>query len=135
VPVVDASVVLKWFVDEPDSGPALALRDAHIAGTSPIVAPDLLICEVANALLHNPRFTEHDIERALSTLYDLQLELVVPTVEVVQAVVRLASRHKLTFYDALYVGLAQELGMELITADRHLHHRVSHLPFIRLLHA
>lgn len=55
MPVVDASVALKWFVDEPDSAPALALRNAHIAGQSPLVAPDLLIYEVANALLHNSR--------------------------------------------------------------------------------
>jgi len=135
VPVVDASVALKWFVDEPDSALALSVRDAHIAGQSPIVVPDLLIYEVANALIHNSRFPEHDIQRALDTLYGLQLELVMPTAELAQAAVRLASRHGLTFYDALYIGLAQELDLELITADRRLQHRVSHLPFVRLLHA
>jgi predicted nucleic acid-binding protein len=133
VPVVDASVVLKRFVDEPDSALALAVRGAHIAGESPIVAPDLLIYEVGNALLHNSRFPEHDIERALSSLYDLQLELVMPTAELAQVVVRLATRYELTFYDALYRGLAQELDMELITADRRLYHRVSPLAVVRLL--
>lgn len=133
MPVVDASVALKWFVDEPDSALARTLRDAHIAGDAPIVAPDLLIYEVANALLHNPRFPEHDIQRALDTLYDLQLELVMPTAELAHVVVRLATRYELTFYDALYVGLAQELGMELITADRRLSHRVSPLAVVRLL--
>ena len=121
-------------MDEPDSALARALRDAHIVGQAPIVAPDLLICEVANALLHNPRFPERDIEQALLTLYDLQLELVMPSAELTQTVVRLASRYKLTFYDALYVGLAQELGMELVTADRRLHHRVSSLVFVQWLH-
>jgi len=135
VPVVDASVALKWFVEEPDSAQARAVRDAHIIGHAPIVAPDLLICEVANALLHNPRFPERDIEQALFTLYDLQLELLMSSAELTQAVVRLAARYKLTFYDALYVGLAQELDLELITADRRLQRAVGHLPFIRLLHA
>ena len=133
MPIVDASVALKWFVGEPDSAQALALRDAHITGTAPLVAPDLLVYEVANALLHNPTLTEPDLERSLAILYDLQLDLVTPAAELAQVAVRLARRYKLTFYDALYVGLAQELDMELITADRRLQHCVSHLPFVRLL--
>lgn len=133
MPVVDASVALKWFVEEADSPLALELRDAHIAGQVPIVVPDLLVYEIANALLHHPRLLESDIERAVASLYDLQLELVMPTAELAQTVLRLAARYDLTFYDALYVGLAQELGMELITADRRLHHRVSSLTVVRLL--
>jgi len=43
VPVVDASVALKWFVGEADSPQALALRYAHIAGDAPLAAPDLLV--------------------------------------------------------------------------------------------
>ena len=110
-----------------------ALRESHLTGDAPLVAPDLLICELANALLHNARFSEQDIERALATLYDLQLDLVTPTAELTQAVIRLAKRFGLTFYDALYVGLAQELGMELITADRRLSHRLGPLSLVRLL--
>lgn len=135
MPVVDASVALKWFVDEPDSSSAIALRDAHLHGEARLVAPDLIIAEVANVLLRNARFTSHEIERILATLYDLQLELVAPTLELTHTVIRLATHYRLTFYDALYVGLAQELGMDLITADRRLHHRVSHLPFVCLLQA
>ncbi|MBI3615779.1 MAG: type II toxin-antitoxin system VapC family toxin [Candidatus Omnitrophica bacterium] len=89
--------------------------------------------QYTNALLHNPRFTEGEISQATHTLYGLQLELVVPTDELVHSTIRLASRYRLTFYDALYVGTAQELGMELITADQHLHRRAGHLPFVRLL--
>ena len=135
MPVVDASVALKWFVDEPDSAHASALREAHLAGHSPLVAPDLLIYEVANALLHNSKFSEQEIERALATLYDLQLELVTPTAELAQTVIRVAGRFGLTFYDALYVGLAQELDMELITADRRLSRRLGPLSRVRLLDA
>jgi predicted nucleic acid-binding protein len=133
VPVVDASVALKWFAEEPDSSLAVGLRDAHLHEESPLASPDLLVYEVANVLLHNPRFTENEVGRAIHTLYDLQLELVVPTVALIHAAIRLAARHKLTFYDALYVVVAQELGMELITADHQLHRRLAHLSFVRLL--
>lgn len=135
MPVVDASVALKWFVDEPDSFLAVALRNSHVHRETHLVAPDLIVYEVANALLHNPRFTESETLRAVDTLYDLQLELIVPTAELVHTTIRLATRHELTFYDALYVEVARELRMELITADQRLHKHVSHLPFIRLLHS
>ena len=133
MPVVDASVALKWFVDEPDSPVAISLRDAHIYQRAPLAAPDLLIYEVANVLLHNSRFAEAEMSRAVRSLYDLQIELIVPTEELVHDAIRLAARYRLTFYDALYVGLAHQVGMDLITADRQLHQRVKHLPFVHLL--
>jgi predicted nucleic acid-binding protein len=52
VPVIDASVAIKWFVDEPDAPLAVTLRDAHIAGENALATPDLLVYEVANVLLH-----------------------------------------------------------------------------------
>jgi predicted nucleic acid-binding protein len=48
--VLDPSVVLKWFVNEADSGQALKLREEFYAGEREIVVPDLLLFEIANAL-------------------------------------------------------------------------------------
>jgi len=48
--VVDSSVLVKWFVPEPDSTLAIALRQAHIDGRIRIAVPDLALLEVANAL-------------------------------------------------------------------------------------
>ena len=42
--VVDASVAIKWFIDEPDSGEAVAVLQHSIS------APDLLAPECANIL-------------------------------------------------------------------------------------
>jgi predicted nucleic acid-binding protein len=42
--VVDASLAIKWFIDEPDSAEALAVL------RHPISAPDLLAPECANIL-------------------------------------------------------------------------------------
>lgn len=94
MPVVDASVALKWFVEEPDSPAAISIREAHVYKENHIVAP---------------------------------------TSELAQAAVRWAARHKLTFYDALYVAIAHELDTELITADRQLIRRTGAASFIRLL--
>jgi len=55
--ILDASVVLKWFVNEADSGQALKLREDFYAGKREIVVPDLLFFEIANALRYNPTFS------------------------------------------------------------------------------
>ncbi len=40
----------------------------------------------------------------------------------------LAHQHGCAFCDALYLALAQRLGIPFITADRRLHQRIGHLP-------
>ena len=37
--VLDSSVVLKWFVDEVDSGLAIHLRDEYVEGLREIIIP------------------------------------------------------------------------------------------------
>lgn len=124
MPVIDASVAIKWFVAEPDSPEAHGLLDAHGAGLITLVAPDLLIYEVANVLLHNPTFSAPDVQQSLERLYELELELIAPTVDVVMATAKLAAAHRLTFYDALYVQVAHHLDLSLYTADRKLLHKL-----------
>jgi predicted nucleic acid-binding protein len=68
VSVLDASVVLKWFVNEADSGQALRLRKEFYAGEREIVVPDLLLFEIANALRYNPTFSVDEIKEALDIL-------------------------------------------------------------------
>jgi predicted nucleic acid-binding protein len=83
VPVIDASVAVKWFVVEPDSPSAHQLLEAHAWGSTTLVAPDLIVYEVANVLLHLPTLTTGEAQRALERLYELELELITPSAEVV----------------------------------------------------
>jgi predicted nucleic acid-binding protein len=74
--VVDASVIVKWFLvhQEADRDRALALRNLHISGRSTIYIPRLALLEVLNAIRFNPKANEEDGETALETLHDLNLE-------------------------------------------------------------
>ncbi len=54
--VVDASVVVKWFVREEYTGEPLRLRDAYVDGLVDLLAPYLLPMEVLNALKYSGRF-------------------------------------------------------------------------------
>lgn len=54
--LLDASVILKWFLDEPDSDKAKIIKDNHVNGKFTIVIPDIAIYEIANALRYEPDY-------------------------------------------------------------------------------
>lgn len=117
--VIDASVLVKWFLheNEPDRERALALRDRHIAGQSTIIIPEFALLEVLNAIRFSPKGDEEDGETALEALHDLHLDIRPGDVNVLRKANAIAWAYKITIYDALYVGLAEQVGYPLITAD------------------
>ncbi len=121
ITVVDASVALKWFLQESDTEHAMRLRERHLTGEILLAAPDLLLYEVGNALRFKHDFTVTGIQEALTALLRLQLELIGPTERLLHHAVALARQSRLTYYDALYLAAASELEARLITADKRLH--------------
>ncbi len=125
--VVDASVAVKLFVQEPLRAQAQAVFD-RLADSEPLVlhVPDLFFGECANVLWKYVRRHGYDAETALRNLADLvALGLIVtPTSALVTAAFPLAVDEAITAYDALYVALADRLDCPLITADERLVDRV-----------
>ena len=135
IAVVDASVVLKWFLQETDSAEAMRLRERHLRGDLLLTAPDLLLYEVGNALRFKQDFTTTGIQEALSDLLHFQLELIVPTEHVLHHAVHLARLSKLTYYDCCYLAVAVDLGTRVITADQRLQLAAGKLAPVTLLNA
>lgn len=77
--VLDASVLIKWFSDEEYTDIALKLRDDFFKGNIELVVPDLLLYEVSNALRYNPNFDENDVVEAVDSLYDMGIDIIIPT--------------------------------------------------------
>jgi predicted nucleic acid-binding protein len=117
--VVDASVLVKWFLhhQEADRDRALALRDLHISGKSTIYIPRLALLEVLNAIRFSPKGDEEDGETALEALQDLNLEAKSADVNLLRKANAIAWAYKIAIYDALYVAMAEQVGHPLITAD------------------
>ena len=117
--VIDASVLVKWFLHEKeaDRDRALALRDLHISRRSTLFIPQLALLEVLNAVRFSPKADEEDEEMALETLEDLHLEIKANDVVLLRKANAISWGYKITIYDALYVGLAEQVGHPLITAD------------------
>lgn len=112
--VVDASVALKWVIDEEGSEAASLL-----AGES-LSSPSLLLAECANALWAKARrreITADEILERLSLLLSAPV-LLVPLEELVEDATRLAATLDHPVYDCLYLALAVRERTHLITADQ-----------------
>ncbi|MDA4123546.1 MAG: type II toxin-antitoxin system VapC family toxin [Thaumarchaeota archaeon] len=122
--VVDASVVVKWFVKEADSEDAVRLRDAHTDEELSLFAPDLLVYELANALRYRSGLGDGELEASVRALFDLDVALIAPTAASVSRAASLAREMDVTTYDSAYLALAQDIGSELVTCDKVFHDKV-----------
>jgi predicted nucleic acid-binding protein len=115
--VLDASVTVAWcFQDEQDARADAAFA-ALQSGASAVV-PSLWWFEIRNAALlgvRRNRITDGEMTAFLKRLAKMFIELAQLPEEL--AVLVLASRHRLTFYDAAYLELAQRENIALATLD------------------
>jgi len=114
--VVDASVVIKWVVGEPETVQALALRQHRLS------APDLLVPECANILWKKVRRNEMTGDEALfaARLLDRADIELVPARGLIEAATSLAVALDHPAYDCLYLCLSERSGRPLVTADTRL---------------
>jgi predicted nucleic acid-binding protein len=131
--ILDASVVVKWFSEEEYTDKALEIRERIRMGEEKVVVPDLLLYELANALKYNPNFDANDVSDALTSIFDMDMDIVTPIPETINSAVTLAFEYNITVYDAFYVALAKETELTFITADRRLCERVSNLDFVKFI--
>jgi|SRR5579862_1839779 len=112
--IVDASVALKWVIEEEGSEAASAL-----AGES-LSSPSLVLAECANALWAKALRREITGAEVLERLELLRAApvLLVPLEELVEEATRLALMLRHHVYDCLYLALAVREKTRLVTADR-----------------
>ncbi len=114
--VVDASVVVKWFMAEPDSDAALAL------GRHRLLAPELLDLECASVLWKAARRGElspNEAAERLDAIGEAAIERL-PDAVLLPGALRHALRLGHPVYDCLYIEAAAWTGLPLVTADRKL---------------
>jgi hypothetical protein len=120
--VVDASVAVKWFLNEPDSRQALGLFGQPYK----LVAPPLIRVEVLAAIAKRVRMGQISIEDAAgqmdrwrSTLLNRAV-FVVDSDEQYQEETALSLQERHSLYDCIYLVLAKKLCVPLVTADQRL---------------
>lgn len=117
--VVDASVVVKWVSMEADSDQALFLmRNRRL------LAPDLLVAEIANTLATKIRLRElslSEAQEAAGFIRAVRIEFAA-TADFMATAIDLAATLRHPAYDCFYLALALAKGVRFVTADsRFLH--------------
>jgi len=114
--VLDASVVLKWFVGESEAGhsQARAVRADYEAGRLLVVVPSLLFLEVLNIAGRRWAWDEPELLELSDALDELGFDVAEPELRSVAT----WTARGLTAYDSVYVALAEERGTYLLTDDR-----------------
>jgi predicted nucleic acid-binding protein len=120
--IIDASVALKWFMEEPESDVARRILD----GDEPLAAPDLIIAEVCNGAWKAVRRNlmtaiqadamAHQLPRVFKALH--------PAEGLAAAAMQMARDLDHPVYDCFYLALAEQRDARMVTADRRLIERL-----------
>lgn len=113
--VVDASVAVKWFVDEPRSAEARAV----LASGQPIIAPDLIIAETCNTAWKKIRRGDISPEQGEAMVRALRLSFdrLAPAAPLSERALGLARRFDHPAYDCFYLALAELESAVLVSDD------------------
>jgi len=131
--VLDASVAVKWVIQEDYRDYALKLREEHVRGSVEISAPSIIVYEVVNALRYNPELSEADVKKAAESLFGLHMKLEQPTNRLIGKAAETAYKYSVSIYDAAYLGLSELKDCPMITADQELYGKTSSSNLVMLL--
>jgi len=115
--VVDASVILKWIVGderEPDHEKALRLLNDWVDDKVELLAPSLWEYEVGNFL---GRQMPDQATEKMTLLINLRLAGTPLTERMYILCFAWMRENGVSFYDASYLAVAEEMQAKLITAD------------------
>ena len=127
--ILDASVALAWFLDNPVPNYAVQVRDILLKGSRALV-PALWHLEIANGFAVAERrqiLTATDVSQGLRNVEQLVAyaldtdEKIVP----VRRALTTARAYQLSAYDATYLNLAVEANLPLATLDQSLRRAAS----------
>ncbi len=116
---IDASIVVKWLNqnNEESTTQALSVLEGCYKGAYSLLAPELCIMEVSNALLRGKGLSGKKLEKAVDLLFIIPIQYVSLTQDRTQSSILISESSGMTFYDALYVAIALEHHAPLITAN------------------
>ena len=120
--VIDASVLIKFYVPEILSYKAEELLTRVEHGDVMLLAPDLIYPEVGNILWKKQQMkelTRPEVEEITDAIVSLPLNIEASKL-LLPLAIDIGIAYKITIYDALYLSMARIYETKMITADRKL---------------
>jgi len=125
--VVDASVVLKWYLpDERGVNQALSLLGEFVEGAITLHAPDLIDYEFVNAMWVAGRRGRISAEaRDAAVRNFLSIEITKANIgSILESLLTIATEYNRSCYDAAYLALSEVIEAPLVTGDERLYNAV-----------
>jgi len=120
--IIDASVLVKFFVPEVLSSKAEQLLASVEEGSVRLFAPDLIYAEAGNILWKKRRLkelTQSEVGKITDLIVSIPLK-VETSKALFPLAIDLANAYEVTVYDALYLSMAKVYETQMMTADRRL---------------
>ena len=120
--VIDASVLMKFYVPEILSDKAEELLARMEQGDTMLFAPDLIYPEVGNILWKKERMkelTRPEVEEITDAIVSLPLKIE-SSKPLLSLAMDIAIEYRITVYDAIYVSMARVYEIKMMTADKKL---------------
>ena len=134
---VDASFVLKLFLEEPDSDQVQALWAQWLADDNRILAPYHLVFEVISVIrnyVYRGKISTEAGRAAVEAFTVQDIELIPPESLCIRAWELAEQFSRPTAYDSFYLAAAEYVGCDLWTADGRLYRAVrGELPWVKRL--
>ncbi|PWU13643.1 MAG: hypothetical protein C5B49_14265 [Bdellovibrio sp.] len=131
--IVDASVALKWFVNEPIGQEAADEVLKEIENHPNFFAvPELFFAEMIHVLCRVFR-NKSKVQESLTILETLGLERIGLGHELLQAAAEISLAYKVSGYDAIYIATAQLVNGQWHTFDIEAHRKIAPLKLSRVL--
>jgi predicted nucleic acid-binding protein len=125
--VIDASVLIKFYVPEILSDKAEVLLAEVEQGDVMLFAPDLIYPEVGNILWKKQRMkelTRSEVEEITDAIISLPLKIEASK-QLLPLAMDIGIAYRITVYDAIYVSMARVYEIKMMTADRKLANAMS----------
>lgn len=117
--VLDASVGVKWFSEEPGASEARELLLRHGRGEIELVVPSLFVYEVVSVAART--LTPSDGREFWGRFVSWRIGVRAVGASLVEEALLVREKLDCSFYDAVAPALATELGGVLCSADRRAH--------------
>lgn len=128
--IIDASVAVKWFSEEENRIKAVKILNNLEKRKWVLLAPELLIYEITNALYKGKKLKSKDIKLAINNLFNIGIDYYQLDKVLVYQAVEFMVNYNITFYDSVYGALAFQYNAPLISANPKHHQKIKEIKVI-----